>query len=670
MNAASPTIKNFRIMAILELLFTATSIPQTPSLLGLESGPATAMLIVLSLARIGVYWLVLSWHLRPTEATMGLAAEGEAFEAAQLREADARLQSLPLRMGFLTAAAYGVSNPLLLMAYRAFVGQPNLPGSEWELVVTMTLTALFGAVGVVVPLLSWTLSGVMGETHVLAVERGVKLKRPSRSIAGRLILISVCMSGAPIAQSVGNAIAAEARSSLSLSAVEATAAAAELRHVAGSGGLDGALAALGPHVDRHRTSVFVLDGADLVVRGAHPPDWATPAALTAAVDHAVSRRGGSAHATRLPDGRIVGAMVTPRPRGAGFVASMAADLGSLILLAIVCSWVLSRSVTVPLARTAELARRAARDGDLSKMGTLPISERDEVGTVMHNLNELIGNMRSIADAASAVGAGTLTVHLSGSGELPEAFRRMLAQLQGVVQEMHGTSTELAAAATEILAASQEQEAASTSHSTGMREISQTMESLSDSAAHVATAVQGVLANAERTLQTTDRMDQRIEELTGHASRIGDILEVIRDIADRTDLLALNGSLEASRAGEAGVGFSLVASEMRRLAERVTASVGDIKSLVSDIRESGASTVVATEESKKLADATTQAARSIAMVTMQQQSSTEQVTQHVRSVAEVVQQAAAATTQTRASADGLKRHAERLTTVVGRFQLEH
>jgi methyl-accepting chemotaxis protein len=246
---------------------------------------------------------------------------------------------------------------------------------------------------------------------------------------------------------------------------------------------------------------------------------------------------------------------------------------------------------------------------------------------------------------------------------------MIQNLQGMVREIRETSVQLATAATEIYAASQEQEASATSQSTAMVEISRTADSLSEAAAHVSDAVAGVLSNAERTLGTTEQMVVRIGELSTHASRIGEILEVIRDVADRSDLLALNGSLEACRAGEAGRGFSLVAAEMRRLAERVTASVHDVKTLVTDIRSSGSSTVMATEESKKLAESTTEAARQISLVTQQQRSGTEQVSQSVKDIAHVLAQAVAATTQTRTSAEDLKAQADRLAGLVKRFQLD-
>jgi methyl-accepting chemotaxis protein len=204
----------------------------------------------------------------------------------------------------------------------------------------------------------------------------------------------------------------------------------------------------------------------------------------------------------------------------------------------------------------------------------------------------------------------------------------------------------------------------------MVEIRQTMESLFEAAAHVSESVRGVLSNAERTLETTDRMVIRIGDLTTHANRIGEILETIRDISDRSDLLALNGALEASRAGEAGRGFGLVAAEMRRLAERVMSSVHDVRSLVGDIRASGSSTMMATEDSKKLAASTTDAARQITLVTQQQRSGTEQVLQSVREIAETLTQSVAAMAQTRASAEQLKSQADKLSSLVLAFRIEN
>lgn len=333
-----------------------------------------------------------------------------------------------------------------------------------------------------------------------------------------------------------------------------------------------------------------------------------------------------------------------------------------------CATALSRAISAPLERLSAATREIVEEGNQTRMDAIPTSCRDEVGVLSERFNDLIEMMRDLSRGADAIARGNLGVELERRGELPDAFRRMTQSLNDVVLQIRQTSVDLAAAATEILAASQEQETAATSQSSAMTEISHTMDSLSESAAHVFDSVAGVLSNAEQTLVTTDSMVERIESLSAHTGRITELLDTIRDIADRSDLLALNGSLEASRAGDGGQGFALVAAEMRRLAVRVTASVEDVKKLVTDVREANAATIMATEEGRRLARATTEAARQITFVSQQQRSGTEQVSESVRGLSDVVTQAAAATSQTRTSAQGLKGQADQLAVLVRRFEV--
>lgn len=354
-------------------------------------------------------------------------------------------------------------------------------------------------------------------------------------------------------------------------------------------------------------------------------------------------------------------------RGWAFLTSAGAFCAIVVLWAPVSSLALSRAVASPLESLTRAAREVVEEGNQTTIGVLPTVRRDEVGMLAERFNDLLDMMRDLSVGAQAIAFGNLDIQLNRRGELPEAFQKMAQSLTEVVTQIRQTSVELASAATEILAATQEQESAAASQSTAMTEISRTMDSLSESAAHVSDAVSGVLNNAEQTLQTTDSMVQRIESLSAHTGRISDLLDTIRDIADKSDLLALNGSLEASRAGEGGQGFALVAAEMRRLAVRVTASVEDVKSLISDIRESSSATIMATEQSRRLARETTDAARQITLVSQQQRTGTEQVSQSVREAVSVVTQSAAATSQTRTSAQGLKEQADLLSNLVQSFQ---
>jgi methyl-accepting chemotaxis protein len=283
-------------------------------------------------------------------------------------------------------------------------------------------------------------------------------------------------------------------------------------------------------------------------------------------------------------------------------------------------------------------------------------------------------IRRMTDVALRIAEGDLSHgdlivdRVDEVGEMATAFNRMVAEQRNVVRQIASTSGQLTGAAAELYAAAQKQETAAESQSEQMTEASTTVQSLLDSASQIAEAARGVLDNAQRTRETTEISAQRIGELSTHAARIAELLEVIRDIADRSDLLALNASLEATRAGETGRGFTLVAGEMRRLAERVTASVEDVKTLLVDVKTSGSSSVQATEEGRKLAESTTDSARDITLVTQQQRSATEQVSQTMRQISKVLSSSLTTTQQTRSSAELLKSQSAELERVIGRFRL--
>jgi methyl-accepting chemotaxis protein len=321
----------------------------------------------------------------------------------------------------------------------------------------------------------------------------------------------------------------------------------------------------------------------------------------------------------------------------------------------------------PIRRMTEVSLRLA-DGDLSQMD-VGIGGGDEVGRMANAFDRLLRSLRALSASADRVAKGDLASHLEMSGPVAEAFNRMVDEQRGIVRQIGETSVELASAASEIYAAAQEQQATATHQSASVEEANQTMQSLLQSAAHIAESARGVLGNAERTKETTDGMSKRFAELTGHTNRIAEILEVIREIADRSDLLALNASLEATRAGEAGRSFSLVAAEMRRLAERVTASVQDIKGLVADVRAFATTTIMATEEGRRLAESTTESARQITLVTQQQRTGTEQVSQSMHDITSALSQAANAATQIRTSTEALKAQADHLAQIVGRFKID-
>jgi methyl-accepting chemotaxis protein len=195
-----------------------------------------------------------------------------------------------------------------------------------------------------------------------------------------------------------------------------------------------------------------------------------------------------------------------------------------------------------------------------------------------------------------------------------------------------------------------------------------MEVMLASAQQIAENSSAVLGNAERTVAGNRDVAQRIRELNSHAEKVAEILAAIMQVADRTDLLALNAALEGTKAGEAGRGFTLVAAEMRRLAESVMESVAGIRRLMNDMRSASHSAVQAGQEGIALSEETTRSARDIALVTQQQRKATEQVGRSMDDMAATVSEAMSSTRQTASTASDLVKAALRLDELVGAGQV--
>jgi methyl-accepting chemotaxis protein len=676
------TLKATLTYAVLDLLFAPFVILAFTQLLGTGAAADPWLTMVgLTVLKITVWAVYLSFELSPWERFARTAAKGRTPELTQA--ADRSLQSLPIRFGIVYSltwiATYGVG---FMIVKGLGPERAPLPPQADNAVALLCLAVFFGGFAFAYPLGSTLTADAASECSALARAGKFSLDRSPSSLQLRIAVVAMALALGPMlwmvalgyikqvesshSERVTHAALAGSQLALAIAAVDSTEGDAQLRAVFDTfqqQGVDGLVLDAGPPRGTLAATRLLADDPELM-RWLGSETHKKSAGTRARIDlpHVIAYQ-------RIDPNRVAVAVLrAPVAASASFVLSSIVFTLLVGVWAPVCAYALGRAVSRPIGKLTAIARRIVEQGDLKEIGTVAVATNDEIGVLTEKVNDVLDLMRDVSLAAHAIAKGDLRAVVDGTGELPDSFRGMLESLRGMVHQIRETSVDLASAAAEIFAASQEQEAAAASQSSAMVEISRTMDSLSESAAHVSDAVQGVLGNAERTLHNTDDMVRRIGELTSHANRIGEILEVIRDIADRSDLLALNGSLEASHAGEGGRGFALVASEMRRLAERVTASVSDVKKLVSDIRDSGSSTVMATEESKKLAEGTTDAARQITFVTQQQRSGTEQVSQSIKGIADVVSQAVSATSQTRTSAQGLKTQADRLSALVKRFEL--
>ena len=284
------------------------------------------------------------------------------------------------------------------------------------------------------------------------------------------------------------------------------------------------------------------------------------------------------------------------------------------------------------------------------------------GELGDSFHQMVTNLRELKDRAREIADGDLSRRVEGDGELTTAFNDMVSRFERLSAEITQTGLHISSAVEQILAVLREQEFAASHQASSVEETQRTMETLLSSAKRIAESAQTVFKSAEKTQANNRTVGERIAELKTHTERIGEILEVIKSIADRSDLLALNASLEGMRAGEAGKGFTLVAGEMRRLAESIKESVSDIKELLSDIRASALASVMSTEDGSSLSEKTTESALKITLITQQQQSGTEQVTQSMDELSSLINQSVAGMRQVTTAASELVLMSETLSSV--------
>jgi methyl-accepting chemotaxis protein len=330
------------------------------------------------------------------------------------------------------------------------------------------------------------------------------------------------------------------------------------------------------------------------------------------------------------------------------------------------------------------------------------------------LRELGGEPHYVKEIARTVANGDLSVSVTvnprDNGSILYAMRTMVESLRDLVSQtvnismniasassqLHATSDQIATGAEEVAAqtstvATASEEMASTSaeiaaNCTNAAESSRrTSESASTGASVVQETIVGMGKIAERVKQTAATIDA----LGTRSEQIGEIIGTIEDIADQTNLLALNAAIEAARAGEQGRGFAVVADEVRALAERTTKATKEIGTMIKAIQSETREAVHSMEEgvsevekgavsSEKSGEALHDILNQINEVTMQinqiataaeqQTATTSEITANIHQVTEVVSQSARGAEETSAAAAQLAEQSQQLQTLVKKFRV--
>lgn len=324
------------------------------------------------------------------------------------------------------------------------------------------------------------------------------------------------------------------------------------------------------------------------------------------------------------------------------------------------------------------------------------------------ITALVPFLRSVA-AGDLSGSFSLARH-DELGMLATAANDMSAQLRGLILELQHAGLQITQASTQVLANAEDHASGSVQQAASISEVTATMEELTNTAKQIAVSATAVEKTADdsalaahagydsvgEALEAMEKIRQRVADISGktlllgeRSQRISEVLNLIKDIAGEIHLLAVNAAIESAAAGEHGKRFAVVASEVRRLAERTRESAEEIKGIVGEIQSATNSSVLATEQGVKevengvalatgargsleaiiqMVDRTTQAIRQITFATQQQQSASEQIVQTMREVAVVTSQSAASMKHSAASVGELNLLADQFKTQIKEFKL--
>jgi PAS domain S-box-containing protein len=342
-----------------------------------------------------------------------------------------------------------------------------------------------------------------------------------------------------------------------------------------------------------------------------------------------------------------------------------------LLLVVVAGFFLMRSIMGPLQQITRHFDHIAQ-GDLTD--EIDISGRDEAGRVLTALAAMQVHLKVILDqintASTAIESRSHQVQTQTTGVLDqsEQQRDMAQAVASAAEEFSQSVKEVAHSA----------ESVSTTTNTAQQEVGKAQGSMD----HSMEATHRVVSAVQESSNTIAELDRAI-------AKIGVITQVIREIADQTNLLALNAAIEAARAGEQGRGFAVVADEVRKLAERTSSSTTDIAATVAEIRSVTDSAVVSMERAVKEVDQgnamiresgeglskvtevsreVAEMARHIAEAAHEQVIASEQVTNNIERIATLIDGNVAASQETDLAVRDLLSTAGELRVTVSSFRL--
>ncbi len=335
----------------------------------------------------------------------------------------------------------------------------------------------------------------------------------------------------------------------------------------------------------------------------------------------------------------------------------------------------------PLTQEAIDKVESFRDRQLK----LEAQGRIEVTTTVNRLSLVIGGVSLLAIAAGLVIAFVLTRSITG-------------ELRAGVTQLSSSSAEILATTTQVASGAAETATAVSETTTTVEEVKQTAQVASQKAKYVSDsaqksaqvsqtgkqAVDGTIEGMQRIREQMESIAESIVRLSEQSQAIGEIIASVNDLAEQSNLLAVNAAIEAAKAGEQGKGFAVVAQEVKSLAEQSKQATAQVRTILSDIQKATGAAVMATEQGSKAVEAgvkqsaqaaeairlladsiseAAQAATQIAASSQQQLAGMDQVTLAMENIKVASTQNMAGTKQAEQAAQGLTGLAHRLSSMI-------
>lgn len=305
-------------------------------------------------------------------------------------------------------------------------------------------------------------------------------------------------------------------------------------------------------------------------------------------------------------------------------AMLIAGSAVALIIATLAGWIITRNLATPLRSLTFCAERVTR-GDLSS--TVDVGPRgDEIGVLAQALQRMTQSLRDAARTAELIAKGDLrtTVQAQSADDvLGTVFARMSTDLRTQARGMVEAVAVLSAAASEIVASSSQLAASASQSAAAVSETTSTVEEVRHTAQLASQKARVVSDTSQRAQQVANdgrRSTQDVEtgmtrirsqmdniaagmmRLSERNQAVGQVIAAVEDLATQSNMLAVNAAIEAAKAGDHGKGFSVVAQEVKNLAEQSRQATHQVRAILGDIQKATAAAVMATEEGAKVVDA--------------------------------------------------------------------